>query len=97
MNKSQILKLFEFYTKTITFKFGDLFYKQINGVAMGSTLASALAEVFLTQIENDFINNPSNLLKILFYYRFLDDIFVILPEDEDENEILKNSILFIKN
>ena len=64
---------------------------------MGSTLASALAEVFLTQIENDFINNPSNLLKILFYYRFLDDIFVILPEDEDENEILKNSILFIKN
>ena len=71
------LKLFEFCTKNITFKFGDLFYKQMNGVAMGSPLAPALAEVFLTKIENAFINNPSNPLKILFYYRFVDDNFVI--------------------
>ena len=57
----------------------------MNGVAMGSPLAPALAEVFLTKIEHDFINHPSYPLKILFYYRFVDDIFVILPEDEDEN------------
>ena len=49
-------------------------------------MAPALAEVFLTKIENDFINHPSNPLKNLFYYRFVDDIFVILPEDEDEND-----------
>ena len=86
MNKLQVLKLFEFCTKNITFTFGDFFYKQMNGVAMGSPLAPALAEVFLTKIENDFINNPLNPLKILFYYRFVDDIFVILPEDENEKE-----------
>ena len=34
---------------------------------MGSPLAPALAEVFLTQIENDFINHPLKPLKILFY------------------------------
>ena len=36
----------------------------MNGVAIGSPLAPALAEVFLTKIENDFINHPSNPLKI---------------------------------
>ena len=89
MNKLQVLKLFEFCTKNISFKFGDFFYKQMNGVAMGSPLAPALAEVFLTKIENDFINKPSNPLKILFYYRFVDDIFVILPENENGKEFLK--------
>ena len=38
----------------------------MNGVAMGSPLAPALAEVFLTKIENDFINHPSNPLKFYF-------------------------------
>ena len=46
----------------------------MNGVAMESPLAPAIAGVFLTKIENDFINNPSNPLKILFYYRCVDDI-----------------------
>ena len=46
---------------------------------MGSPLAPALAEVFLTKIENEFIINSSKFLGILFYYWFVDDIFVILP------------------
>ena len=29
LNKLQVLKLFEFCTKNITFKFGDFFYKQM--------------------------------------------------------------------
>ena len=49
----------------------------------------ALAEVYLTKIKNEFILNPSNPLGILFYYRFVDDIFVILPENVDENELLR--------
>ena len=45
-------------------------------ITMGYPLAPAFAEVFLKKIENDFINKPSNPLKILFYYRFVDDIFL---------------------
>ena len=37
----------------------------MNCVALGSSLAPALDEVFLTKIKNDFINNPSNPLKLL--------------------------------
>jgi hypothetical protein len=97
LNKSQILKLFEFCTKNITFKFGGIFYKQMNGVAIGSPLAPALAEVFLNKIEKDFINNPLNPLGILFYYPFVDDIFVILPENVNENEFLRIFNTFHKN
>ena len=85
------------FLKNTTFKFGDFYFKQINGVAMGSPLAPALAEVFLRNLENKFINIPLNPLKILFYYRFVDDIFVILPEDIDENVVLNNFINFHKS
>jgi hypothetical protein len=97
LNKSQVQKLFKYCTKNITFKFGDSYFKQLNGVAMGSPLAPALAEVFLTKIENDFINNPSNPLGIIFYYRFVDDIFVILPENVDEKEFLNKFNCFHKS
>ena len=63
---------------------------------MGSLLAPALAEVFFTKIENEFIINSSNHLWILFYYRFVDDIFVILPKNVDEHELLKYLIIFLK-
>ena len=56
---------------------------------MESPLAPALAEVFLTKLENECIINSSNPFRILLYYRFVDDIFVILPENVDENELLK--------
>ena len=54
---------------------------------MGSPLAPALAEVFLKNLESKFINNLINPLEILFYYRFVDDIFVILPQIFYENSI----------
>ena len=57
----------------------------MNNVAMGFPLAPALAEIFLTKIENEFINNPLNPLGILFYYRFVEDSFVILPKNVDKN------------
>ena len=48
----------------------------MNGVAISSPLAPALAEIFLTKLENEFIINSLNSLGILFYYRFVDDIFL---------------------
>ena len=97
LNKAEVLRLFKFCTKITTFKFGDFYYKQINGAAMGSPLAPALAEVFLRTLESTFINVPLNPLEILFYYRFVDDIFVILPQNIDENLVLNNFNNFHKN
>ena len=89
MNKSHILKLCKLCTNHITFNFRDCFYKQMNGVAMGSLLAPTLADEFHTKIKNDFITFPLNPLNILLYYRFVAYIIVILPENEDEHKFLK--------
>ena len=45
--------------------------------------------MYFSKIENEFIINLSNSLGILFYYRFFNNIFVIFPENVDENELLK--------
>ena len=65
---------------------------------MGSPLTPALAEVFLTKIENEFIINWSNPFGILFYYRFVYDtsIFVIFPENVNK-KLLKIFNNFYKN
>ena len=81
--------MLKFCTKNLSFKFGDYYFKQTNGVAMGSPLAPALAEVFLIKIESRFLN-AFNPLKLSVYYRFVDDIFIILQENVNEIEILKS-------
>ena len=65
----------------------------MNGVAIRSTLAPALAKVFITRNENDFINKPSNPLKILFYYRFVDILLFI--KMKMKKNFFKYLILFI--
>ena len=82
------MKLCEFCITNITFKFVKFCYNKINNVAMKSLLTPALAEVFLTKVENYFINYTSNLLKVLFYNLFVNDIFVILPKDENKNKFV---------
>ena len=59
----------------------------INGVTMGSSLAPILAEIYLSNFENKniFIDIP---LKKFFYYRYVDDIFMIIPSNISEKVFL---------
>ena len=63
------------------------YYKQTNGVTMGSSLAPILAEIYLSHFENKniFIDIPSNYL---FYFRYVDDIFMIILSDIPEIKFL---------
>ena len=74
LNKIQIAKLFKFYNLHLNLKISHLnleifYYKQMNLVAMGSPLTLALAEIFLTKIENEFIINSSNPFILLLFCR----------------------------
>ena len=46
ISKDEIKKLLRFCTEDVSFQFGDVFYKQKNGVTMGSSLAPILAEIY---------------------------------------------------
>ena len=52
---SKIIKLFEYCTKNLTFEFDGKYYKQINGIQMGSPLAPILAEIYMNDFENNLL------------------------------------------
>lgn len=66
------------------FKFNNNFYKQKTGLAMGSNLSPFLAEIFMSNLENNHITN-NNPFKdnILFWFRYVDDCLVLFNGDDE--------------
>ena len=57
IKKTDLKKLFSFATSETHFLFNGKFYDQVDGVAMGSPLASILANLFLGFHEETWLNN----------------------------------------
>ena len=66
--------------------FNGCFYDQIDGVAMGSTLAPVLANFFMGHYEELWLDNYTGP-KVL-YYRYVDDIICCFRNSE-------NAIIFL--
>jgi hypothetical protein len=68
------------------FVFNGKLYKQIDGMAMGSPLGPIFANIFLTHFENTFMKNAP--VQPLFYKRYVDDTFWLLPVNSDVDSLL---------
>ena len=66
--------------------FNNKYYKQVDGVAMGSSLGAALANIFMCSFESKWLRNCPNDFKPVFYRRYIDDIFVLFssPDHADK-------------
>ena len=86
MDKDVFIKLMDNATTSVEFSFNYKMYKQIDGVAMGSPLGPALANIFVRyQEEKLFIdNNP-----FLIYFRYVDDTFAMFENEFNCNRFLK--------
>ena len=73
ITKKELKKLLLFATSQTPFLFNGKFYNQIDGVAMGSPLASVLANIFMGFYESKWLNEH-NLNKPKFHLRYVDDI-----------------------
>ena len=62
--------------------YNEKVYKQIDVVAMCSPLAAVLANWFITSKENSQLKSI-NKTKLLFYARYVDDIFVLMKNNEN--------------
>ena len=87
IEKIYIIKLLELCTKDCCFKFGDIIYQQLNGVQMGSPLSPILAEIYLTEFEKEKLKNENLGFDIEFYYRYVDDIFMVVDNSVTDNMI----------
>ena len=66
------------------FKFGDTFWKQISGTAMGTPPAPPWATIFYALYENELV--PRWQSRIPFYKRFIDDVIGIWLSHPDPDE-----------
>ena len=73
--------------------FSNKFYKQIDGVATGSLLGPALANIFICSFENKWLKDCPHGLKPVFCRRYFDDIFVLLSS-VDHAETFKTIFSF---
>ena len=71
------------------FMFTSKFYKQIDGVAMGSPLGPALANIFMCSFENKWLKDCPHSLKPVFYRRYVDDIFVLFSSLDQAEKFKK--------
>ncbi|CAH8850906.1 unnamed protein product [Trichobilharzia szidati] len=74
-------------TMNVHFLFNNLYYRQIDGIAMGSPLGPILADFFLAKIENGPLRQV--IEETDSYFRYVDDTFIILDVKTDKNEMLK--------
>lgn len=84
-SKDIFIKLLELATLDSFFVFDHGVYQQIDGVAMGSPLAPALANIFLIYLEKKLFSsdNNTNAHWPTFYKRYVDDTFATFRQRED--------------
>ena len=65
-------------TKFSTFEALNGFFRQTSGVSMGGKMSPSLANIFCHMFEMEIIENEIKNGSILAYYRYVDNILVIL-------------------
>lgn len=77
----EILKLLEFVLLNNFVQFGERFFKQIQGTAMGTSVAVCFACIFMAALEETW-HLITFKTDILFYRRFIDDGLLLLQADQ---------------
>jgi len=82
-DKKSLKDLLDLAVKESFFKFDNLYYRQKDGVAMGSPLGPTLANAFLCHFEKNWLENCPLEFRPKFYKRYVDDIFVLFSSQDE--------------
>ena len=74
-SSEDICQLTKFILENNVFSFNDVFSLQVCGTAMGTRMASCYSNIFMAELEDNFLSGYP--YKPLAYYRYIDDIFTI--------------------
>ena len=90
LNKSRLLKLLSWSTKNTTFQFNNKFYKQLDGVAMGSPIGPLLADVMMNYVIDKAIERTPLDHQPKFFCRYVDDCFATFTNTSSIEIFLRN-------
>jgi hypothetical protein len=87
ISNEKLRQLLLLCTKDVKFAFENQYYRQIDGISMGSPLGPLLADIFMSHIENSVIGTaePS-----LVYNRYVDDILVFASSAAQSKELFES-------
>ena len=83
-------------TEFSTFEALNGFFRQIEGCSMGSKISPSIANIFCHMFETEIISNEIENGSVLAYFRYVDDILVVLKKGHKTN-ILEKLNNFDKN
>ncbi|CAJ0950515.1 unnamed protein product, partial [Ranitomeya imitator] len=72
-----ILQLLEIILKRNYFLFGDVFYAQKRGTAMGANMAPSYANLVMKILEEEHIYPSCHFQHVLVWWRYVDDVFLL--------------------
>ena len=79
------MELLHSATSTVEFSFDNTIDRKIDGVAMGSSLGLALANIFVGYYEEKLF---SEISKPAVYFTYVDDTFVIFQNEKESEEFV---------
>lgn len=82
LTKQNFRSLLDLAVNESMFIFNGKFYKQVDGVAMGSPLGPTLANTFLCFNERKWLSDCPLSFKPVFYRRYVDDCFLLFKESD---------------
>ena len=87
--KRHFKELLSFSVKSSCFLFNGVYYKQTDGVSMGSPLGPTLANMFLAYHEDIWLENCPLQFRPKYYRRYVDDIFLMFDDKDHVKKFLR--------
>jgi hypothetical protein len=87
LTRTELKNLLIICTKESHFQFGDNFYDQVDGVAMGSPLGPLFANAFMSDFEAKYMDQLRKM-GVKLWLRYVDDVFAIINNKDQADAIL---------
>ena len=82
LNKRRFKTFLNWAASSTTSQFQGKYYKQVDGIAMGSPIAPMLADVFMSYVIEEALS-ASQQNRLTVQLRYADDLFLVISSDEE--------------